>query len=181
MLIENGRISGWSQTLKLYDILEYYTWFSITNVFSLKFLSIFQNIVLEKSDSDLFYNCRLCRGILCFLGQYFYDVFSGNIGLISCSIYLCYFCRYIGLISPLPRAQLCWWFSTRKLPYRDQRRRQCTHEMVFSIPYFMILHFFLELMKAPAAKGYKRITGTPKLPSRVTFIQGIVCQQSASS
>ena len=45
----------------------------------------------------------------------------------------------------------------------------------------MILHFFLELMKAPAAKEYKRITGTPKLPSRVTFIQGIVCQQSASS
>ena len=118
-----------------------------------------RNIVQEKSDFDLVYSCRLVRGILCFLGQYFYDVFSGNIGLISCSIYLCYFCRYIGLISPLPRAQLCWWFSTRKLPYRDQRRRQCAHEMIFSLPMLWLCIFFSNLSNPQLQKDIKELLG----------------------
>ena len=132
------------------------TFLKIILIFNHRYI---RNIVHEKSDSDLVYSCRLVRGILCFLGQYFYDVFSGNIGLISCSIYLCYFCRYIGLISPLPRAQLCWWFSTRKLPYRDQRRRQCAHEMIFSLPMLWLCIFFSNLSNPQQQKNIKELLG----------------------
>ena len=81
-----------------------------------------------------------CGGCLCggcrTIDNIFMLYFSGNIGLISWSIYLCYFCRYIGLISPacrehsfagdFPRWLLSHRWKKRLLSHRWRRKKGCS-------------------------------------------------------
>ena len=73
--------------------------------------------------------------------------FSGNIGLISWSIYLCYFCRYIGLISPACREHSFAGDFPRCLLSHHQRRQQQLPRKLLS---------FLRIFCIPAQIPYNR-------------------------